>query len=217
MARRPPHAHTHPRRSISAIRIPRVLEFPLSRHDKFTDAIGRLFFLMIPGLDAADALPFGSVPVLVHSKDGVDEVFVRGFGFIPASQAQVALLEPFDVHLDAGRFHRVDGAVVAVVAFDDQSERVLVHAHRLAVVAHARVQLRQQLRHLEGFGVEGAPDAAEIVADVFAESNGVGAVVFVGIRCLDVAATDGNDRVGGPVFLDFAGGPEKFEEPLLII
>ena len=121
------------------------------------------------------------------------------------------------MHLDSIRFHRVDGPVVAVVAFKDESERVLVHAHRLAVMAHARVQLRQQLGHLEGFGIEGTPDAAEIVADVFAKSNGAGTVVFVGVRRLDVAATDGDDGVGGPGLLDFAGGPEEFEEPLFII
>ena len=172
---------------------------------------------MIPGLDAADPLPFRSVSVRFHVKDGVDEIAVGGFGFVPAFQAQVALLQPFDVRLDSFRFHRVDGPVVAVVAFNDESKRVLVHAHRLAVMAHARVQLREQLGHVERFGIEGAPDAAEVVADVFAESNGVGAVVFVGIRCLDVAATDGDDGVGGPGLLDFAGGPEELEEPLLII
>ena len=218
MTRRPLHTHTHPRRSLSPVRVPRrVLEFPLARQNELTHVIRRRFFLGIPGFDAADALPFRLVPVLLHVKDGVDEVPVRDFGFVPAFQAQVALLQPFDVHLDSGRFHRVDGPVIAVVAFNDQSERVLMHAHRLAVMAHARVQLRQQLRHLEGFGIEGAPDAAEIVADVFAKSNGVRTVVFVGIRCLDVAATNGNDGVGGPGLLDFAGGPEKFEEPLLII
>ena len=219
---RPLHAHTSPRRSVRPTRIVvpgggGVLEFPLVRHDECTHAIRRLFLLMIPGLDAADALPFRSMSVLIHGQDGVDEIPVGGFGFVPAFQAQVALLQPFDVHLDPGRFHRVDGPIVAVVAFDDESERVLVHAHRLAVVAHARVQLREQLGHLEGFGIEGAPDAAEVVADVFAESDGVGAVVFVGVRRLDVAATDGDDGVGRPGLLDFAGGPEEFEEPLLII
>ena len=160
---------------------------------------------MIPGFDAADALPFRSMSVLLHGQDGVDEIPVSSFGFVPAFQAQVALLQPFDVHLDPGGFHRVDSPIVAIVAFNDQSERVLVHAHRLAVMAHARIQLRQQLRHLKGFGIEGAPDAAEIVADIFAKSDGVGAVIFVGVRCLYVAATDGDDGVGGPGFLDFAG------------
>ena len=215
-ARRPLHPHT-PSFGRGRSVVGGVLEFPLVRHDERPNAIGRLFSLVIPRLDAADALPLRSVPVLIHGQDGGDEISVRGFGFVPTFEAQVALLQPFDVHLDPGRFHRVDGPVVAVVAFDDESERVLVHAHRLAVVAHARVQLRQELGHLECFGIEGAPDAAEIVADVFAKSDGVGTVVFVGVRCLDVAAADGDDCVGGPGLLDFAGGPEKFEEPLLII
>ena len=121
------------------------------------------------------------------------------------------------MHLDLIRFHRVDRPIVAVVAFNHQSKRVLVHAHRLAVVAHARVQSRKELGHLEGFGVEGAPDAAEVVANVLAESDGVGTVVFVGVGGLDVAVADGDDGVGGPGLLDFAGGPEEVEEPLLVI
>ncbi len=84
-------------------------------------------------------------------------------------------------------------------------------------MAHARVQLRQQFRHLERFGIEGAPDATEIVANIFAEADGVGAVVLVCVRGLDVAATDGDDGGGGPVLLDLAGGPEELEEPLWMV
>ena len=42
-------------------------------------------------------------------------------------------------------------------------------------------------------------------------------MVFVCVGCLYVAATDGDDGGGGPGFLDFAGGPEEIEEPLLMI
>ena len=84
-------------------------------------------------------------------------------------------------------------------------------------MAHARVQLGQQLRHLERLGVEGAPYAAEIVADVFAKSDGAGTVIFIGVCCLYIAATDRNDGARGPCLLNLAGGPEEVEEPLSII
>ena len=43
------------------------------------------------------------------------------------------------------------------------------------------------------------------------------AVIFVRVRRLDVETTDGDDGGGRPVFLHFAGGPEKLEEPLWVI
>lgn len=166
---------------------------------------------------AVYALPLWLVPVLFHAEDCADEVFVGSGRLVPALQAQVALLQPFHMHLDPLRVHGVDSLVVAIVALYDQSQNVFVHTHRLAVMAHARVQLRQQLRHLERLWVEGAPYAAEVVADVFAESDSVGTVIFVGIRCLHVAATDRDDGGRGPFLLDFAGGPEELEEPLSIV
>ena len=75
-----------------------IQEFPFLRHDEFADAVGGRFFL-VPVLDATDALPFGFVFVLFHAEECVDEVPVRGFGLVPALQAQVGLLQPLDVLL----------------------------------------------------------------------------------------------------------------------
>ena len=149
-----------------------ILEFPFRRHDELANAVRGCFFL-VPVVRAADALPLRFVLVLFHVEDGVDEVSVGGFGLVPALQAQVALLQPFDVHLDSLRIHYIDSPIVTVVAFDNESQDILVHAHRFAVVAHARVQLRQKLGHLKCLGIEGSPYTTKIVADVFAESDGV--------------------------------------------
>ena len=191
----------------------RIFEFPRLRHDKLAHGVGGVF-LEIPRLDPAHVLEFGKVAVLFHGEDGGDEVAVRGVGFVPALEAEVGLLEPVEVLFHFFGIHGVDGAVVAVVAFDDEAEDVLVHAHRFAVVARAGVESGEELGHLETLGVEGPPDAAEVVAYIFAELDGAGAVVFVRVGGLDVEATDGDDGGGGPFLLNFAGGPEEFEEPL---
>ena len=77
----------------------------------------------------------------------------------------------------------------------------------------AGVALRQQVGHIEGLGVEGAPGAAEVIADVFAEVDGGGAFLAEELG-LHEAFADGDDGGAGPGFLDFARGPEGGEEGL---
>lgn len=184
-----------------------VRECPFRGHDEGAHGVGCGLFL-VPVVGAGHTLPLRLVPVFFHVEDRVEEIPVEGGGLVPALQAQIALFQPFHVHLHPLGIHRVDGPIVAVVAFHHEPKNILVHAHCLAVMAHAGVQLRKQLGHLERLGVEGAPDAAEIVANVFAQSDGARAMIFVGVCCLHVSATDGDDRGGRPFLLDFAGRPE---------
>ena len=91
-----------------------------------------------------------------------------------------------------------------------------MESHGFSVVTSRSVDLRENLRHLEGLGVEGAPDAAEIVADGFAEAYGLGAVTAQEAG-LDKAFTDSDDDVWRPVLLDLPRRPEGIQEPLQYI
>ena len=163
-----------------------------------------------------DGGPFGMGLVFGHGFKVADEIDVDLRRFIPPAQPEVGLFQQFDLQAGGAGVHGIEGAVVAVVAFGHEAEDVFVHPLRFARVAHVGVELGEQVGHLEGFGVEGAPDAAEVVADVFAEADGFGAALFGGVEVagLDEAAADFDDGVGFPVLLDFATFPEKFEDPL---
>lgn len=89
-----------------------------------------------------------------------------------------------------------------------------MYALRFAVMAHGCVQLRKQCRQFQSFWIERAPDTTQVVGDVFAETDGKRAVVFVEVAGLDEIVAEGDDGAGCPGLLDFAGGPEEVEEPL---
>ena len=69
---------------------------------------------------------------------------------------------------------------------------------------------------MEGFGVQGAPCAAHVVADIFAETDGFGATFF---GCVEEAglheeAPNGDYGARFPGFLHFARFPEEGEDVL---
>jgi hypothetical protein len=80
-------------------------------------------------------------------------------------------------------------------------------------VASSRVDLGEEIRHLEGLRVERAPETAEVVADVFAEIDGFGAVAAEESG-LHEALANCDDDIGRPVLLVISRGPEGFQEPL---
>ncbi len=76
-----------------------------------------------------------------------------------------------------------------------------------------RVDLGEEIRHLKGLGVECAPDAAKVVADGFAETNGFGAVAAKETG-LYKAFADFDDDIRRPRLLEFSRGPERTQDPL---
>ena len=66
---------------------------------------------------------------------------------------------------------------------------------RFAVVTHICIQLGKQVGHFQSLRVQRTPCTAHVVADVFAETDGLGAAVVGGIKVagLNEAAADGND------------------------
>jgi len=55
---------------------------------------------------------------------------------------------------------------------DSVAEDVFVNKHCFAVVLYGGVEGGEEDVHLEGRGVEGSPDAAEVVAHILAEVDG---------------------------------------------
>ena len=223
VTRHPPGAHTRTLRLARNLlpNLPLLIEtlrldqIPSLRCLKLTQCF-RSGFLGVPLVRRFDIGPFRMGFVFGHGFEVADEVGIDFGGFIPPAQPEVGLFQEFDLQAGGTGVHGIEGAVVAVVAFGHEAEDVFVHALRFARVAHVGVELGEQVGHLEGFGVEGAPDAAEVVADVFAEADGFGAALLGGVEVagLDEAAPDFDDGVGFPVLLDFATLPEKFEDPL---
>ena len=75
------------------------------------------------------------------------------------------------------------------------------------------VEFREQSAHFECCSIERAPDAADVVDDVFEEADS-GVLLAMSEANFDEAAADPDDCARRPGGLFVAGVPEESEEPL---
>lgn len=173
ITRHPLRAHSRPlrlsRRLLNLtflIEIFRLHQIPRLRRLELAQCL-RGGFLGIPLVCRFDVCPFRLGFVFGHGFEVVDEVGVDFRGFIPPAETEVGLFEQFHLVACGAGVHGIEGSVVAVIAFGYEAEDVFVHALGFAGVAHVGVELGKQVGHLEGLGIKRAPDATEVVADVF--------------------------------------------------
>ena len=170
----------------------RIHKLPIKRLRELAHRIWLI--LRIPLIRAMDAFEEGIGLIFWHVQELVYEFLVGAGVLVPASETLVCRFQQREVVFRHLWRHGVEGPVVPIVAFDDQTEDLFVQAHCFAVVPGRGVDLGQQVRHLECLGVERAPEAAEVVADVFAQVDGFGAVAAKEAG-LHKALADGNDDV----------------------
>ena len=147
--------------------------------------------LGLPLLDALrrllrPGLFFNELPVELS-----EQVLVELRTLVPLALALVGSLEKLGV-LDCCGSAITTGETL-IVAVCDLAEDVLMQRHSLTVLVGGGVQLRQQRGEFQGRTVKPTPYTSEIVADVFAEVDGIVLFLLAAEARFDKAAADPNN------------------------
>jgi len=159
--------------------------------------------LGLPLLDAlrcllSPSLFFNELPVKLS-----EQVLVDRKTLVPLAPALVSSLDKLSV-LDCCGSAVTTGETL-IVAVCDLAEDVLMQRHSLTVLVGGGVQLRQQRGEFQGRAVKPTPYTSEVVADVFAEVDGIVVLLLAAEARFDKTAADPNNDSGRPCLLDNPG------------
>lgn len=150
----------------------------------------------------------GLLPALLGAEDVRDllvQVDIRLRLLLPPPKALVRALQQLHVlYSDLGGLG--ERQLVALVA-DGVAEDAFVHEHGFLAAASGGVEGGEEDVHLESRAVQCAPDATQIVADVFAELDGEVLVTMAEAR-LDETSADVDDCGWRPGWVCIACVPE---------